>query len=60
MLPETQKILSITDKTAQKLAKLNLHTLWDLALHLPLRYEDETHITPIADAPFWASMPSAR
>lgn len=52
MLPETQKILSITDKTAQKLAKLNLHTLWDLALHLPLRYEDETHITPIAHAPF--------
>ena len=34
-----------------KLIKLNLHTEWDLALHLPLRYEDETRITLIADAP---------
>lgn len=33
-----------------KLAKLNINNIWDLALHLPLRYEDETHITPIADA----------
>ncbi len=51
MNPETQKQLAITDATAQKLAKLHIHSLWDLVLHLPLRYEDETHITPIADAP---------
>ncbi|MDO4434460.1 MAG: ATP-dependent DNA helicase RecG [Alysiella sp.] len=52
MLPEIRKQLKLTDTTATKLEKLHLHTAWDLALHLPLRYEDETHITPIADASF--------
>jgi ATP-dependent DNA helicase RecG len=33
-----------------KLAKLGIHHRTDLLLHLPLRYEDETHLTPIADA----------
>ena len=47
MTPETQKQLKITDVSAKKLDKLNLHTAWDLVLHLPLRYEDETHIMPI-------------
>ncbi len=51
MLPVHQKQLKITDTAAKKLEKLNLHTPWDVALHLPLRYEDETHIMPIADAP---------
>lgn len=51
MTPETQKQLKITDVSAKKLEKLNLHTAWDLVLHLPLRYEDETHIMPIKDAP---------
>jgi ATP-dependent DNA helicase RecG len=32
---------------AAKLAKLGIHTRADLILHLPLRYEDETRITPI-------------
>ena len=31
--------------------KLGLRRDIDLALHLPLRYEDETRITPIADTP---------
>ncbi|MBL8349875.1 MAG: ATP-dependent DNA helicase RecG [Burkholderiaceae bacterium] len=31
--------------------KLGLKRDIDLALHLPLRYEDETRVTPIADAP---------
>jgi len=35
---------------AEKLARLGLRTDADLALHLPLRYEDETRITPIANA----------
>ncbi len=30
-----------------KLARLGLHTRFDLILHLPLRYEDETRITPV-------------
>lgn len=51
MSPETQKQLKITDVSVKKLDKLNLHTAWDLVLHLPLRYEDETHIMPIKDAP---------
>jgi ATP-dependent DNA helicase RecG len=33
-----------------KLAKLGLHGDGDLLLHLPLRYEDETKITPLAEA----------
>ena len=35
MTPETQKQLKITDVSAKKLDKLNLHTAWDLVLHLP-------------------------
>ena len=31
-----------------KLAKLGIHRQFDLVLHLPLRYEDETRLTPIA------------
>jgi ATP-dependent DNA helicase RecG len=35
----------------EKLARLGIHRDFDLVLHLPLRYEDETRITPIASAP---------
>ena len=35
---------------AQKLAKLDLVVDWDFALHLPIRYEDETRITRVRDA----------
>jgi ATP-dependent DNA helicase RecG len=34
-----------------RLEKLGLRTRFDLILHLPLRYEDETALTAIADAP---------
>ena len=34
----------------KKLARLGLHTRDALLLHLPLRYEDETRITPVAEA----------
>ena len=37
--------------TAGKLAKLGLRTGFDLVLHLPLRYEDETVLTPVDKAP---------
>ncbi len=33
-----------------QLARLDLHRDADLLLHLPLRYEDETRLTPIRDA----------
>lgn len=32
-----------------KLAKIGLHTVQDLLLHLPLRYEDRTQLYPIGD-----------
>mgnify|MGYP000661113043 CR=1 FL=1 len=34
---------------SNKLAKINLHTVQDLLLHLPLRYEDRTHLYPIGE-----------
>jgi ATP-dependent DNA helicase RecG len=37
--------------TAGKLAKLGLRSRFDLVLHLPLRYEDETVLTPVDQAP---------
>ncbi|MGE5493417.1 MAG: ATP-dependent DNA helicase RecG [Actinomycetota bacterium] len=36
----------------KKLAKLGLVTEDDLLIHLPLRYEDETRITPAGEAPW--------
>ncbi len=35
-----------------RLAKLGIARAFDLVLHLPLRYEDETRITPIRDLPY--------
>ena len=34
---------------AAKLARLGLKSRFDLVLHLPLRYEDETRITPVSE-----------
>ncbi len=39
-----------------RLARLGINTLWDRVLHLPLRYEDETRLYPIADAPVGESV----
>ncbi len=36
--------------TAELFARLGLASDWDFALHLPLRYEDETRITQVNDA----------
>ncbi len=44
------KPAKISPATLGKLAKLGIHHRADLLLHLPLRYEDETHLTPIAAA----------
>jgi ATP-dependent DNA helicase RecG len=35
---------------AGRLARLGIRTPFDLVLHLPLRYEDETRLTPIGEA----------
>jgi ATP-dependent DNA helicase RecG len=39
-----------SNSLAGRLARLGLKRDADFALHLPLRYEDETRITPLADA----------
>ena len=36
----------------KKLAKIGLHCEADLLVHLPLRYEDETCVMPVAQAPW--------
>ena len=36
----------------KKLARIGLHCEADLLVHLPLRYEDETRVTPVARAPW--------
>ena len=36
---------------AARLAKLGVHARFDLVLHLPARYEDETRLTPVNAAP---------
>ena len=40
--------LKISPATLARLAKLGIHHRSDLLLHLPLRYEDETHLAPVA------------
>ena len=47
MSADFKQQLKLTDATAGKLAKLHIRSLWVVLLQLPLRYEDETHITPI-------------
>lgn len=42
--------VKISPVTLAKLAKLGIRHRADLLLHLPLRYEDETHLAPIATA----------
>ncbi|WP_297573060.1 ATP-dependent DNA helicase RecG [uncultured Deefgea sp.] len=42
---------SLTPAQQQRLHKLGIQREFDLILHLPLRYEDETHLYAIADAP---------
>ena len=39
----------MADAVAAKLAKLGIRTKRDLALHLPLRYEDETRLTKLSE-----------
>ncbi len=43
--------LGVTPLAAAKLATLSIQRRFDLVLHLPLRYEDETKLTPVEQAP---------
>ena len=53
-MPESGAAVPIRAPEAlrKKLAKIGLHSEADLLVHLPLRYEDETRITRLADAPW--------
>ena len=42
--------LKITPSLAEKLAKAGVRNDQDILLHMPLRYEDETRITPVVDS----------
>ena len=42
---------TLTPATTTRLAKLGIASAFDLVLHLPLRYDDETKLYPINAAP---------
>jgi len=42
-------LANLPNPTLTKLAKLGIHSRFDLVLHLPLRYEDETQLQRIAE-----------
>lgn len=44
--------LTVAPATAKKLEKLGIRRRFDFILHLPLRYEDETHLFPIGNAAY--------
>lgn len=50
--PPASPAIRAPEALLKKLAKIGLHSEADLLVHLPLRYEDETRITPLAHAPW--------
>lgn len=48
MIPVT-KLVGVGNKIAARLAVLGLESVQDLLFHLPLRYEDRTHVVAISD-----------
>jgi ATP-dependent DNA helicase RecG len=49
--PAPYGLPGLTPSTTEKLARLGLTRWFDLVLHLPLRYDDETHLYAINEAP---------
>ena len=45
-----QELRGVGPKLAGKLSDYGVHRVEDLLFHLPLRYQDRTHVTPIAGA----------
>ena len=50
-MPPLAVIRPVSRTVQEKLARLGIADEFDLMLHLPLRYEDETHLYPIRDVP---------
>jgi ATP-dependent DNA helicase RecG len=48
--PGAEAPIRAPEALRKKLAKIGLHREADLLVHLPLRYEDETRVTPVAQA----------
>lgn len=48
-MSDLESLPGITPKAIENLAKLNITTIFDLLFHLPIRYNDRTVITKIAD-----------
>ena len=46
-LTSVTALRGVSEKMAEKLARLNIVSLQDLLFHLPTRYEDRTRITPV-------------
>jgi ATP-dependent DNA helicase RecG len=44
-----QSLGGVGPRTAERLAKLGIHSVQDILFHLPLRYQDRTRLTPIRD-----------
>ncbi|MDW5416178.1 ATP-dependent DNA helicase RecG [Iodobacter sp. CM08] len=49
-------LAALPEALKTRLTKLGLLRPFDLVLHLPLRYEDETHLYPMRDAPMGQSV----
>ncbi|AMC34980.1 ATP-dependent DNA helicase RecG [Janthinobacterium sp. B9-8] len=49
-------LAALPEALKSRLTKLGLIRPFDLVLHLPLRYEDETHLYPMRDAPMGQSV----
>ena len=49
---QVSSAIRASEALRRKLAKIGLHREADLLVHLPLRYEDETRITPVTGAPW--------
>lgn len=46
-----QSLRGVGPALTEKLARIGVHTLLDLLLHLPTRYQDRTRVTPLVALP---------
>jgi ATP-dependent DNA helicase RecG len=51
LITHHSSLAGLSKGTLVRLAKLGIASKFDLVLHLPLRYDDETRLYPIAEAP---------